>query len=60
MRRLRTLNEVTEQYFRDHPEEINDYLMEIFQEFAQDSDTEALLASLFFLSKNVKHLSELS
>jgi hypothetical protein len=47
MRKLRTLDEVTEEsYFRDHPEEIDDYLTEIFQDFAEDDDTGALLASL--------------
>jgi DNA-binding phage protein len=46
MRKLRTLNEVMEQYFRDHPDEINDYLVEIFQDYAEDHDTGALLASL--------------
>ena len=34
MRKFRTLDELTEQYFRDQPEEIDDYLAEIFQEFA--------------------------
>jgi HTH-type transcriptional regulator / antitoxin HigA len=43
---VRTLDEFTEGYFRDHPEEIGDYLMEIFQDFAEDNDTGALLASL--------------
>lgn len=46
MRKLRTLDEVTEKYFRDHPEEIDDYLAEIFQDFAEDNNTGALLASL--------------
>jgi hypothetical protein len=46
MRKLRTLDEFTEGYFRDHPEEIDDYLTEIFQDFAEDNDTGALLASL--------------
>ena len=43
MRKLRTLDEVTEGYFRDHPEEIDDYLTEIFQDFAEDNDTGALV-----------------
>jgi HTH-type transcriptional regulator / antitoxin HigA len=51
MRELRTLDELTEQYFRDHPEEIDDYLMEIFQDFAEDNDTGALLASLHVLAR---------
>jgi DNA-binding phage protein len=46
MRKLRTLNEVMEQYFRDHPNEIDDYLVEIFQDYAEDRDIGALLASL--------------
>jgi hypothetical protein len=31
MRKLRTLDEVAEAYFCDHPEEIDDYLTEIIQ-----------------------------
>jgi DNA-binding phage protein len=51
MRKLRTLHEVTEAYFRDRPEEIDDYLTEIFQDFAKDNDTGILLASLRVLDR---------
>jgi DNA-binding phage protein len=51
MRKLRTLDEVTEGYFRNHPEEIDDYLNEIFQDFAEDNDTGVLLASLRVLDR---------
>jgi HTH-type transcriptional regulator / antitoxin HigA len=51
MRKLRTLDEFAEQYFCDHPEEIDDYLAEIFQEFAEDNDTGALLASLRVIAR---------
>ena len=62
MRKLRTLDEVTEEYFRDHSDEIDDYLledfheividlMEVFQDFAKDNDTGALLASLRILAR---------
>jgi HTH-type transcriptional regulator / antitoxin HigA len=51
MRKLRTLEEATEEYFRDHPEEIDDYLTEIFQDFAEDNNTGVLLASLRVLAR---------
>jgi DNA-binding phage protein len=51
MRKLRTLDEVTEAYFRDHPEEIDDYLTEIFQDFAEDNDTGILIGSLRVLAR---------
>ncbi|WP_373543414.1 type II toxin-antitoxin system PrlF family antitoxin [Chamaesiphon sp.] len=51
MRKLRTLDEVTQAYFRDHPEEIDDYLTEILQDFAEDNDTRVLLASLRVLDR---------
>jgi DNA-binding phage protein len=38
MRKFRTLDEFAEQYFGDRPEEIDDYLAEIFQEHAADKD----------------------
>jgi hypothetical protein len=50
MRKLRTLEEAIEGYFRDHPEEIDDYLTEIFQDFAEDNDTRILLSSLRVLA----------
>ncbi|MEH1809996.1 hypothetical protein [Nostoc sp.] len=46
MRKFRTLDEFEEEYFRKRPEEIDDYLTEIFQEYSQDNDSGALLASL--------------
>ena len=51
MRDFRTLDEVTEEYFRDHPDEIDDYLIEIFQDFAEDNDTGVLLSSLRILAR---------
>jgi DNA-binding phage protein len=50
MRKFRTLDEFAEQYFRDRPEEIDDYLAEIFQEFAEDNDAGALLVFLLVLA----------
>lgn len=50
MRKFRTLDEFEEEYFRKHPEEIDDYLTEIFQEYSQDNDSGALLASLGFVA----------
>jgi hypothetical protein len=48
---LRTIDQVTEQYFCDHPEEIDDYLAEIFQAYAEDHDSGALLSSLRVLAR---------
>jgi HTH-type transcriptional regulator / antitoxin HigA len=59
MRKMRTLDEFTDQYFRDHPEEIDDYLAEIFQEFAEDNDTGALLASLRVIAR-VQGISDIA
>lgn len=51
MRNYRTLDELEEDYFRKHPEEISLYLTEIFEEFAQDGDAAALLASLRIVAR---------
>jgi HTH-type transcriptional regulator / antitoxin HigA len=48
---LRTLDEFTEQYFRDHPDEIGDFLTEIFQDYADDNDSGTLLAALRILAR---------
>lgn len=59
MRKFRTLNEFEEEYFRKHPEEIDDYLTEIFQEYAQDNNSSALLASLRIIAR-VRGVSEIA
>jgi HTH-type transcriptional regulator/antitoxin HigA len=51
MRRLRNIEEVTEEYFRAHPDEIEDYLTEIFQEYAEDNNTAALLTALRVIAR---------
>ena len=46
MRKYRTFDDVEEEYFRRHPEEIDDYLTIIFEEYAKDDNIGALLSSL--------------
>lgn len=55
----RTLDTIEEEYLRQHPEEIDDYLGIVFEEYAKDSDTGALLASLRVLGR-VKGISALA
>jgi probable addiction module antidote protein len=59
MKNYRTFNEVEESYFRDHPEEIDDYINLIFEEYAKDGNTGALLSSLRVLSR-VKGVSKIA
>lgn len=58
-RNLRTFRQVEEDYFRDHPEEIGPYIDEIFDEYAQDGNSAALLASLRVIAK-VKGISTIA
>lgn len=51
MRKYRSFTEIEESYFREHPEEIDDYIAIIFDEYAKDGDTGALLSSLRVLSR---------
>lgn len=51
MRDYRTFTDVEESYFREHPEEMDDYITIIFEEYAKDGDTGALLSSLRVLSR---------
>lgn len=55
----RNFRDVEEDYFRDHPEEIAAYIEEIFDEYAQDGNSAALLASLRVIAK-VKGVSNLA
>ncbi len=58
-RPYREFRTVEEEYFRNHPEEIEAYIEEIFEEFAQDNNTAALLASLRVIAK-VKGITNLA
>ncbi len=55
----RTLGEVTEEYFREHPEEIGDFLTENFEEYAEDGDSAALLSALRVVAR-VKSVSAIA
>lgn len=59
MKSYRTFFEVEESYFRDHPEEMDDYIAILFEEYAKDGDTRALLSSLRVLGR-VKGLTKLA
>lgn len=45
-RTYRTFGQLEEEYFLKHPEEIDEYLSIIFDEYAKDGDMGALLSSL--------------
>jgi DNA-binding phage protein len=45
-----TLSEITEEYLRNHPEEIDSFVSVLFEEYAQDGDTAALLSALRVVS----------
>lgn len=51
MSKNRTFAEVEESYFRDHPEEMDDYITILFEEYAKDGDKRALLSSLQTLGR---------
>ena len=51
MTEYRTLDEISVEYFNQHPEEIDDYLNEVFADYAQDGDSAALLSSLRVIAR---------
>lgn len=59
MRNYRTFTDVEESYFREHPEEIDEYIDILFEEYAKDGNTGALLSSLRVLAR-VKGLTRLA
>jgi HTH-type transcriptional regulator/antitoxin HigA len=50
MRKYRTFDQVEEEYYRKHPEEIDSFLTVIFEEYAKNNDTGALLSALRMIS----------
>jgi probable addiction module antidote protein len=59
MRNYITFSALEEGYLRDHPEEVDDYLDILFDEYAQSGDTSALLSSLRIVSR-VKGVSRIA
>lgn len=59
MNDYRKLDEVTIEYFRQHPEEIEAFLTETFADYAEDGDSATLLAALRIIArvKGVSHLA---
>ena len=51
MRTYRTLDAIEEEYFTNHPEEVDDYLNEIFAEYAKDGNSAALFSSLRVIAR---------
>lgn len=62
MSNYRTLSEVTEDYLRQHPDEIDDYIVELFDEYAEGGSAAALMSSLQIVSrvKGVTDIAETS
>ena len=58
-RKYRKFRKLEEDYFRKHPDEIDEYLTEIFDDFAKDGNTPALLSSLRVVSR-VKGITTIS
>jgi probable addiction module antidote protein len=55
----RTLDEVTVEYFSQHPEEIDAFLTEAFADYAADGDSAALLSALRIIAR-VKGISNMA
>lgn len=51
MRKYRTFDQVEEEYYRKHPEEIDSFITVIFEEYAHNNDTGALLSALRMISR---------
>lgn len=51
MSSYRTLEEISVEYFTKHPEEIDEFLNEIFADYAQDGDSVALLSALRIIAR---------
>lgn len=55
----RTLDDVTIEYFTEHPDEIDAFLSEAFADYAQDGDSAALLSALRVIAR-VKGISNVA
>jgi probable addiction module antidote protein len=55
----RTLDEVAVEYFSEHSDEIDVFLTEIFEDYAQDGDSAALLSALRVIAR-AKGITEMA
>lgn len=55
----RTLDDVTIEYFTQHPDEIDAFLTEAFADYAQDGDSAVLLSTLRVIAR-VKGISNMA
>ncbi len=51
MRNFRTLEDVTVEYFADHPDEIEPFLNEMFADYAESGDSAQLLSALRIIAR---------
>lgn len=51
MKTYRTLEQLEEQYLLDHPDELDDYVTVIFEEYAETDDIDTLFDSLKTVSR---------
>ncbi len=51
MTKYRTFDEISEEYFIENPEEIDEFLAEIFETYAEDEDSAALLSQLRIIAR---------
>jgi hypothetical protein len=51
MTKYRTFGEVEEEYLRNHPEEIDDYITLLLDEYTEVSDATKLFASLLLIDR---------
>ncbi len=58
-RNYRTFDQTNEEYYRAHPQEIDNYLKTAFEEYADDGHTPTLLSSLRMIAR-VKGVSSLA
>lgn len=59
MRKYRSLDNISEEYFSKRPEEIGDFLTESFAEYANDGDSTTLLSQLRVIAR-VKGITNLA
>jgi len=62
MSKYRTIDAVEEEYLRNHPDEVDDYVAVLFDEYAESGDTASLMTSLRVVSrvKGVSRIAETS
>lgn len=57
---IKPFDDLVEKHYREHPEEIDEFVTIIFEDYFKDNDLQALLSSLRIVSRAVGNITQIA